>query len=127
MYKATIKESSKQLSARERIKYRDEANVISIDELMNMEEEIIITPDFYLVVRIETDEVKNHDGVLDYEKIVVVDKSGKAYSSGSESLRESFVDIFEEMSGEDEEYQVQFIAIESKNYKDKSFYKTVII
>lgn len=127
MYKATIKESSKQLSARERIKYRDEANVISIDELMNMEEEIIITPDFYLVVQIETDEVKNHDGVLDYEKIVVVDKSGKAYSSGSESLRESFVDIFEEMSGEDEEYQVQFIAIESKNYKDKSFYKTVII
>lgn len=127
MYKATIKESSKQLSARERIKYRDEANVISIDELMNMEEEVIITPDFYLVVQIETDEVKNHDGVLDYEKIVVVDKSGKAYSSGSQSLRESFVDIFEEMSGEDEEYQVQFIAIESKNYKDKSFYKTVII
>lgn len=127
MYKATIKESSKLLSARERIKYRDEANVISIDELMNMEEEVIITPDFYLVVQIETDEVKNHDGVLDYEKIVVVDKSGKAYSSGSQSLRESFVDIFEEMSGEDEEYQVQFIAIESKNYKDKSFYKTVII
>ena len=115
-YKVEIKESSKELSARERISLKDTTNAIKLDEAL-AEGDVIITPVDYAILAIHNEKAEDKD----YENYIIVDKSGTKYVTGSSSFWGSFIEIYEEMKGEDEEYSILAYRVESKNYKGKYF------
>ncbi len=115
-YKVEIKESSKELSARERISLKDTTNAIKLDEAL-AEDNVIITPVDYAILAIHNEKAEDKD----YENYIIVDKLGTKYVTGSSSFWSSFIEIYEEMKGEDEEYSILAYRVESKNYKGKYF------
>ena len=115
-YKVEIKESSKELSARERISLKDTTNAIKLDEAL-AEGNVIITPVDYAILGIHNEKAEDKD----YENYIIVDKSGTKYVTGSSSFWNSFIEIYEEMKDEDEEYSILAYRVESKNYKGKYF------
>ena len=115
-YKVEIKEVSAQLTAKQRIALKDTTNAIKLD-LETQKAPIIINPDFYAVLSIHNEKSDNPD----YENYIVVDKNGDKYVTGSQSFWSSFMEIADEMAGEDEEWSIKVYRVESKNYKGKEF------
>ena len=58
---------------------------------------------------------------------VIIDKNGDKYVTGSLSFWNSFMDIYTEMLGEDEEWSIKAYKLDSKNYKGKKFLTCSII
>lgn len=116
---AKIRESSKELTAKERVAIKDTSNAISIDEVTAAEGKLIIDYAFHVIIDIHNE----HSDNKDYVKCVVVDKAGTKYVTGSESFRNALVEIVNEMTeaGEGDNIQIECYRKESKNYKGKSF------
>lgn len=119
-FKATIRESSKQLTAREKLKYMDTQLSTNLSEVTD---EIIITPDFYVVVDVHNENSEDKD----YVQYHVIDKDGTDYYTGSESFWRAFKTIFDTMLGEEEDYQIRVFQRESANYKGKYFISCAIV
>lgn len=136
-YSVNIKFASKELSAKQKVMLKDTTNALSLDELTqpkpitNEEGEVIrlepqtvtIDPDFYVTLMVHNEKAEDKD----YEKHVIEDKSGTKYVTGSASFITSFVEIMEEMSGSDEEFQIEVYRMPSKNYKGKEFLTCSIV
>lgn len=119
-YSATITETSMELSARERIMYKDTQNAISLLDLAkeakaNDAKAIIENVAGYVILDIHNE--KSDD--VDYKNYVIVDATGEKYVTGSQSFMNSFLAIYEEMKNESEPWGIQLNLIPSKNYKDK--------
>ena len=114
-YEAKITYSSKELTAREKIKLKDLTNAVQLDEAtQNADFEgagnLVITPDYYAEIAVHNEKSDSKD----YTKFVVV--------TGSESFITAFKDIVDEMAEAGEEgYDIEVYRMESKNYKGKSF------
>lgn len=116
-YAVTIKETSTQLSAKQRIAIKDTTNAMKLDEATANAENVLIYPEMWAVLAIHNE--KSDD--IDYENYVLVDKDGTKYVTGSKSFWTSFMDIYREMENEDEEWGIKVYRMESKNYKGKQF------
>lgn len=121
-YKVSIIESSRELTAREKIRIKDTSNAISLDTA-TQGNAVVITPVAYAVLAIHNE--KSDD--KDYENYIIIDNNGDKYVTGSRSFWSSFKDIWEDMRGEDEAFQVEIYRLESKNYKGKSFITCSIV
>lgn len=115
-YSVEIVETSKNLSAKERVRIKDTTDAIKLDEA-TQESAIIINPDMYAVLNIHNEKSDN----VDYKNYIVVDKDGTKYVTGSESFWSSFMNIYDEMDGEQEEWGIKVYRAPSKNYKGKDF------
>lgn len=122
-YKVTIREVSKEVTARERIMLKDTSNAIKLDEAATGETPLVITPEAYAILDIHNEKSDN----VDYENYVIMDKSGNKFVTGSPSFWTSFMEIWEEMAGEDEEYSIEVYKKDSKNYKGKLFLTCSIV
>lgn len=122
---AKIRESSKELSAKERVAIKDTSNAISIDEVTAAEGKMVINYAYHVIIDIHNERSDNKD----YVKCVVVDKDGNKYVTGSESFRNALVEIVAEMveAGEGDDITIECYRKESKNYKGKSFITCSII
>lgn len=111
-FKTTITRSNAELTAKQRIQMKDTADAISLNEATK-EGAFILTPVVWakLHVSLETDATSK-----EYDQIVIVDADGQKYSTGSDSFIRSFIDICEEMEGEDEAWAVKVFRLPSKNY-----------
>lgn len=118
-YKTDIRESSKELTTREKIKLKDLTSAIAIDKVVEPEKPLVIAPDFYANISIHNEKLPENE--QDYAVMVIVDKSGTKYYTGSDSAISSFVDIFEEMDDTEEPFEIEFYKRESKNYSGKHF------
>lgn len=122
MYNVTVKDSNRELTARERIMLKDTSNAEGLDaitqEAMINNTKVIIEVDTWALLQIEND--RADDAV--YENIVIVDRDGVKYVTGSKSFITTFLDIAQEMKdcGE-EDLVIQAFRKESKNYKGKFF------
>ena len=118
-YTVTIRESSKDLSVKEKIALKDTSNAESIDAITAEQGKFVIDYSYHVVLDVHNEKSSNPD----YVKVVVVDKSGNKYITGSESFLSSLGEIVEEMTaaGEGENIQIECFRKESKNYKGKSF------
>ena len=127
-YVATIKESSRELTAKERIKFKDTSDALSLDEL-TQENPFVFTPDLLVVLEVHNEKSDNKD----YTKYIIVDKGGNKYVTGSESFYSSYTEIMSEMAdamadGEAvEEFEICVYRKESKNYKGKTFITCSIV
>lgn len=117
MYKATVVNSSRELTARDRIKFTDTENAIKLDEATANGKHLIISPVDYVELHIECD--KSDKG--EYPLFLVIDKNGDKYVTGSENFYNTFRDIFDNMKADGEEFELDIYARESKNYKGKFF------
>lgn len=122
-YTVTIKETSKDLTARERLMMKDRSNATPLDSAVTVDTPLVIIPDSYAVLSIHNESSDNPD----YEKYMIVDKNGQKYITGSVNFWNSFKSIWDEMSKENEEFQIEVYKLESKNYKGKQFLTCSII
>ena len=121
-YAVEIKDTNKELTAREKIRLKDTSDCIKLDEA-TVAGAVVITPVAYAVLAVHNEKSDNKD----YEVYVIEDKDGTKYVTGSESFFSSFMDIFSDMSGEDEEWQIKAYRLPSKNYANKEFITCSII
>lgn len=115
-YSVSIKESSRELTAKQRIALKDTTNAVKLDEATQVEP-VIINVDMYAILAIHNEKSENPD----YDNYIVVDKNGTKYVTGSATFWSSFMDIFTEMEGDDEEWALKVYRVPSKNYKGKDF------
>lgn len=121
-YSVEIKETSKQLSAKERIAIKDTSNALKLDVVCE-EDDIIITPIAFAILSIHNEKSDNKD----YENYVITDKDGTKYVTGSESFWNTFISIWDEMQNEEEDWGIKAYKLDSKNYKGKKFLTCSII
>lgn len=120
-YLATIAESSRELSARERVMYKDTQNAISINDLAEEaakdgNKAFIEGIAGYVVLDIHND--KSDD--KDYKNYLIIDNDGQKYVTGSQAFWNSFKAIYDEMANESEPWSIEINLLPSKNYKGKN-------
>lgn len=118
-YSVKIVETSKELTARERVKLKATDDCASLDEATK-DGALLITVDGFAVLEVHNEKSDNKD----YTKYILMDKDGTRYITGSNPLWTSFMDIYDEIAGEDLEAEPLQICVyqrESKNYKGKAF------
>lgn len=121
-YAVTIKETSRELTPKERVAIKDTGSCIRLDEATK-EQSVKIFPSLFAVLGIHNE--KSDD--KDYENYIIVDRDGVKYVTGSQSFWNSFMEISEEMEGEAEEWGIEAYRLPSKNYKGKDFLTCSII
>lgn len=121
-YSVEIKESSKELSTKERIMLKDTSEAVKLD-LACDEEALIITPVSFVVLGIHNEKSDNKD----YDNYILQDENGEKYVTGSPSFWASFMNIYNEMKEETEKWSIKVYKLDSKNYKGKKFLTCSII
>lgn len=121
-YKTEIVESSKELTGKQKLIFKDLSNAVKLDSATE-EQPLVITPVDYAVIAVHNEKSENPD----YNNYVIVDKNGTKYVTGSPSFWQAFTDIWSAMADEDEEYQIEVYKLDSKNYKGKQFLTCSII
>lgn len=117
-YKATVVSSSRELTTREKIKFKDFTDMTRLDEVVTEDESLLVDVDFYATVQVHNE--KNDPP--DYDKYVIVDKNGTCYVTSSESLISSISDIEDELKDAgDENLQIKIFKRPSNNFKGKFF------
>lgn len=119
-YSATIADTSMELTAREKVMFKDTQNAISMvslarDAKENDAKAIIENVKGYVVLDVHNE--KSDD--VDYKQYVIVDSNNDKYITGSESFMNAFMDIFNEMKEETEPWSIQLNLLPSKNYSGK--------
>ena len=124
-YSVRVAESSKALTAREKIMYSDTSNATKLDDLVTLDSPMVITPAEYAVLSVHNERSEN----VDYEVFVIIDTNNNKYVTGSQSFWNSFSDIWATMHEEEinEEYDIEIYKKESKNYKGKYFLTCSIV
>lgn len=120
-YSVSIRFSNKELTAREKIRFKDTTASASLDEVVQVGSPLVITPNNYAILDIHNEKSDNKD----YVKYVIEDSEGNLFTTGSESFFTTFVDIHTDMEGE--EYQLEIYKRPSKNYSGKYFITCTIV
>lgn len=120
-YNVTIRESSRELTARERIKFKDVSAAVPMDTAVTLDNPIVIQPVGFVVLDVHNEKSEDKD----YVKYVIEDANGTLYATGSDSFINSFMEIDSEMNGEP--YEIEVYKRESKNYKGKHFLTCTIV
>lgn len=120
-YSVTIKEASRDLTAKEKIAMRDFGNAIALDAELDTNASILIAPADYVVLEVHNEKAKGAN--KDYIKYLIIDAAGNKYVTGSESFFSKFIEIYETMKQDapGEDYQIEVYKRPSKNYAGKSF------
>lgn len=122
-YKVSIKEVSRELTARERIMLKDTSNAVKLDMAANGATTLIIEPAAYAVLNIHNEKSDNKD----YNNYIIMATDGTKYVTGSPSFWTAFKEIWDEMENEDEAFSIVVYKMESKNYKGKQFLTCSIV
>ena len=120
-YSATIIEASRELTARERVMFKDTQNAISMNDFAESAKSadgkaFIENVTDYVHIMVHND--KSDD--KDYDNYMVIDGQGDKYVTGSKAFWNAFMDIYNEMKDETEPWNIQLNLIPSKNYKGKN-------
>ena len=117
-YYAQISYSSKELSAKERIILKDTGNATKLDTLLE-DGPIEVSVDYYAIVDVHNEKAKQDK---DYSQIVIVDKAGNRFTSGSNSLIQAISDMADELADEGiDGFTISIFRKPSKNYTGKYF------
>lgn len=120
-YSASIVDASRELTARERVMFKDTQNAISMNDFAEQAKAeggkaIIENVKDYVHISVHND--KSDD--KDYDNYMIITAEGDKYVTGSQAFWNSFMDIFNEMKSETEPWGIQLNLFPSKNYKGKN-------
>lgn len=121
-FSVEIKESTIELTAKERIRLKDTTNAIKLDEATQIDK-VVISPVGYAILAIHNEKATPND----YENYLVMSADGKKYVTGSKSFWDSFMNIYNEMKDESDAYEIEIYRVPSKNYKGKDFISCSIL
>lgn len=107
-----VLEASKELTKRERVQLKDTGAMTQLREMIGK----TIAPEAYARIAVHNERAR---GDQDYEQLVIWGKDGVQYVTGSGTFAQKFLDIAEEMEGEEFEILVKEQA--SRNYPGKTF------
>lgn len=121
-YSVKIQHSTKELTARERVKIKDTGNATALDSIVGDNDRLVICYAYHAILAIHNEKGEDKD----YTNVVVVDREGNKFYTGSDSFLKSLTEIVDEMhdAAEDgvvEEFDIEVYRRESKNYKGKTF------
>ena len=116
-YEAKIAYSSKELTAKERIKMKDTGDAVRLDEATR-DGSLLIDPDYYVILAVHNEKAVDNK---DYEQLIITDKDGTKYVTGSQAFTDSFQMIWDEMADSGEDFQIKVYRVPSKNYSGKDF------
>lgn len=124
-FSVRVSESSKTLTAREKLMFSDTTNATKLDEIVTTDSPVVIRPVDYVILSVHNEKSEN----VEYDVYVLIDDNGNKYITGSQSFWNSFADIWETMkdSGENEPFEIEVFKKESKNYKGKFFLTCSIV
>lgn len=116
MYKAEVTYTSKELTKLEEIKVKQMQNVPSLGDIMRGAEEFIIDGISHIVkVHVENDRSDSKE----YYKTFIYTYGGNVYSTGSESVTESLIDLMNDLAdfSDDEKADLSYLvkSVPSKN------------
>lgn len=123
-YIVKITDSSREFTAREKLKFSDTQACISLDALIDENGgKAVIKPVDYVCLDIHNEYSEN----VDYTKFVVIAEDGNMYVTGSQSFEDSFMQIMEVMKDSGEtDFEIECYKVRSKNYNG-SFIKCSIV
>ena len=122
-YSIKVIDASRQLTAKEKIAFKDFGLAAQLDDVVT-ETGLIINVKDYVVLQVHNEKSDNKD----YTKFLLIDENGEKYITGSEPFWTTFKDIWDEISDEpDVEWSLKVYKLESKNYKGKQFLTCSII
>lgn len=124
-YSVKIIHTSKELSAKEKVRLKDFSNAQQLDDIIAGDEHFIIDYDFHADMEVHNEKTKNDK--KDYLKRVIVDKAGNAFVTGSESFMSAMDEVLEEMADSGEEFQLDCYKVDSKNFQGKKFITCTVI
>lgn len=129
-FNSTIVASSKELTTKEKFALSHESNAIALDKALIDEnsDPIIIDVAMWVQRKIHNDNARMSRP--DYEDLILVDKSGLKYSSGSDTLIRNFKDCWEaieQIRKEGDEAMLQVFKKPSRNNVGKCFITCTIV
>lgn len=120
-YEITIVEQSANLTKKQMLNLKSRLGETKIDEIMrDTEESVLITPHGYAILHVHTEHAKAGQSP-DFDVLVVIADEGN-FSTGSETFRESFLEIYHAMEEDDEPWALGIDKVASKNRAGKYFY-----
>lgn len=124
-YSVKIISASKELTPKEKIRIKDFTNAGQLDDIIQGDMHFMLDYDYHVVMEVHNEKTKNQN--KDYRKVVIVDRAGKAYVTGSESFLTSMEDIVAEMSETGEDFALECYKVYSKNFQGKQFITCTVI
>ena len=120
-YSVVIEESSRELTAKERVMFKDLGNATKLNTLAEEAnasgvKAIIENIKDFVVINVHNEASED----VDYKNYVIVDGTGEKYYTGSTPFWNSFKAIYDEMAESGEEWGIQLNLIPSKNYTGKT-------
>lgn len=125
MYEVKIKESSMELTAKQKVMYKDTSDAYKLDDVVKENEPLAIEPIGYVVLSVHNDKSDNPD----YDQYVILSADGSKYVTGSDSFFTSFINIWNELGGieSDEAWMISVYKKPSTNFKGKFFLTCSVI
>lgn len=117
-YEVKLIESSKALSARDKIRFNNFSAALTLDSLVEDDKDAAhITPVAYAYFEVHNERAEN----TDYPMFVIEDSDGNLYKTGSSAFFNRFKDIFDTMKADapDEVFSISIIKRPSTRYKGK--------
>ena len=120
-YTASIAEASRELTAKERVMFKDLGNATKLNDLAegaiaNGGKAIIDNVVDYAVIAIHNEASED----VDYNNYLIIDGNGDKYYTGSTPFWNSFKGIWDEMHESGEAWGIQLNLIPSKNFAGKT-------
>ena len=122
-YTVKIEESSEELKGKQRMIMKDTSDALKLDEATEGGNSIIIKVEKWAILKVHNEKADDKE----YENYIIVDSEGHKFVTGSQSFWSSFINIYEEMKDEDEEWAIKVYRLPSKNYKGKEFITCSVI
>lgn len=125
-YKVTITATSKELTAKEKVRIKDFTNAIQLDTAIIGDEHLLLDYDYHVDMEVHNERTKNEK--KDYFKRVIVDKDGQSYLTGSEAFCTAMDSVLEEMAeAEETDFKLDCYKVDSKNFSGKQFLTCTVI
>lgn len=121
-YSAVVKESSRELTPKERVMMKEMSDCIMLNDEAE-KEPVLIDPEFWCTVAVHNEKSDNKD----YDVYVIVDKNGTKYKTSSENFMNSFEDIMADMAGTDEPFSIKVFTLPSKNRSGQTFLTCTLV